>query len=238
MKYHFLLCLPFIILVSLMSCQSNGTSEKQAAADNTSTTTANAKNNQDGAPLNELIATYDPPDRELWQKPQLVIQKMGDLSKKTVADIGAGSGSFARRLAQVAQKVIAIELDNRFIMYMDSIKRVELSEEYQSRFETRLATPTDSKLNVGEADIILMVNTYMYIADRAAYLQHLIERLPEGGKVVIVDFKKKRIPIRNPSQRLRLPLFEVEKELESAGFNSITSDDRSLDYQYIVMASK
>ena len=238
MKYHFLLCLPFIILVSLMSCQSNGTSEKQVTAENTSSTTANANNNQDGAPLNELIATYDPPDRELWQKPQLVIQKMGDLSKKTVADIGAGSGSFARRLAQVAQKVIAIELDNRFIMYMDSIKRVELSEEYQSRFETRLATPTDSKLNVGEADIILMVNTYMYIADRAAYLQHLIERLPEGGKVVIVDFKKKRIPIRNPSQRLRLPLFEVEKELESAGFNSITSDDRSLDYQYIVMASK
>lgn len=188
--------------------------------------------------LTDLIADYDPPNRELWQKPQLVIEKMGDLSNKTVADIGSGSGSFARRLAQAAEKVIAIEIDPRFIEYMDSIKRVELSPAYQKRFETRLATTTDSKLENGEADIIIMVNTYLYVQNRKDYLKHLLDRLPKGGKLVIVDFKKKKIPLRNPAQRFRLPLFEVEQELEQVGFTNIISDDRALDYQYIVIAEK
>lgn len=188
--------------------------------------------------LTDLLADYDPPNRELWQKPQLVIEKMGDLSNKTVADIGSGSGSFARRLTQVAEKVIAIEIDPRFIEYMDSIKRVELSPAYQSRFETRLATTTDSKLETGEADIVVMVNTYLYVQNRKAYLKHLLDRLPIGGKLFIVDFKKKRIPLRNPAQRFRVPLFEVEKELEQVGFKNIVSDDRALDYQYIVIAEK
>jgi len=188
--------------------------------------------------LTDLIADYDPPNRELWQKPQLVIEKMGDLSDKTVADVGSGSGSFARRLTQVAAKVIAIEIDPRFVEYMDSIKRVELSPTYQSRFETRLATTTDSNLKNGEADLIIMVNTYLYVQDRKAYLKHLLDRLPVGGKLFIVDFKKKRIPLRNPAQRFRIPLFEVEKELEQVGFKNIVSDDRALDYQYIVIAEK
>ncbi len=81
-----------------------------------------------------------------------------------------------------------------------------------------------------------MVNTYVYIEDKKAYLQHLKKQLPEGGKIVIVDFKKKNIPIRNPAQQYRVPLFEVEKELQAVGFQQITSDDGSLDYQYIVNA--
>ena len=235
----------FFILVSLFflaACGSDSTTTWEQNSVDTTKVNAESQKNIPDVPkdksLTDLIADYDPPNRELWQKPQLVIEKMGDLSDKTVADIGSGSGSFARRLAQVAQKVIAIEIDPRFIVYMDSIKRVELSQEYQERFETRLATTTDSKLKKGEADIIIMVNTFLYVENRKAYLQHLIDRLPKGGRLVIVDFKKKKIPIRNPAQRFRIPLFEVEKELEAAGFVNVVSDDRALDYQYIVIAEK
>lgn len=181
---------------------------------------------------------YDPPGRVIWQKPEVVIGKMGDLSNKVVADIGAGSGFFARRLAQHAKKVIAIELDDRLIHFMDSIKLVELRPEHQSRFETRLATSTNSMLKPGEADIILLVNTYIYIQDRVSYLKHLLSVLPQGGKVIIVDFKRKRIPIKYPPAAIRLELYEVENELEAAGFSSFQSDDCSLDYQYITVAEK
>lgn len=192
----------------------------------------------DSATLQNLLKQYDPPDRVIWQKPEVVIEKMGDLTQKTVADIGAGSGFFSRRLAQHAQKVIAIELDERFVQFMDSLKRVELSPQYQSRLETRLATPSDSKLKPGETDFVLIVNTFIYIQDRVAYLRHLYEVLPQGGKILIVDFKKKRIPVKYPPTKVRLELFEVENELESAGFHNITSDDCALDFQYIVMAEK
>ena len=231
----------FIGFTFLMACgnDSSGTWEQnEENVPSMDTVKQNAPKETESQSLTDLIADYDPPNRELWQKPQLVIEKMGDLSDKTVAAIGSGSGSFARRLTQVAKKVIAIEIDPRFVAYMDSIKRVELSPDYQSRFETRLATTTDSKLNVGEADVIIMVNTYLYVQDRPAYLKHLLDRLPKGGRLVIVDFKKKKIPLRNPAQRFRLPLFQVEKELEEVGFSSIVSDDRALDYQYIVIAQK
>ncbi len=185
-----------------------------------------------------LLQQYESKDRMFWQKPELVIAMLGDLSDKTVADIGAGSGFFARRLVHKARKVIAIEIDPRFIAFMDSIKRVELPMELQSRFETRLAEPQNSHLKPGEADIILLVNTYIYIQDKEAYLRHLLEVLPKGGRLVIVDFKKKRLPMKNPPQAWRMPLYQLEQQLMEAGFTLLVSDDTSLDYQYIVIAQK
>jgi SAM-dependent methyltransferase len=195
---------------------------------------------QDTTELKEIIERDDAPDRGSWQKPSVVIEKMGNLADKTVADIGFGSGFFSRRLAQKAKKVIAIEVDERLIAYMDSTILLELSEEFQERIETRLATPTDSKLKDGEADIILLVNTYPWLVDRINYLKQLKTKLTPTGILIVVDFKKKRIPPNKsfPETKYRVPLFEVENELAAAGFSTIKSDDLSLDYQYIVTASR
>jgi 2-polyprenyl-3-methyl-5-hydroxy-6-metoxy-1,4-benzoquinol methylase len=228
----------FILLAVVLSCKDEASSNSENETVETDTTSQPSKQGDDTTDIGQLLKKYDPPGRDVWQKPEVVIGKMGDLSKKVVADIGAGSGFFSRRLAQQAKKVIAVELDKRLIHFMDSIKLVELKPEYQNRFETRLATPDNSRLKPGEADIVLVVNTYIYIQKRVEYLKHLLEVLPKGGKVIIVDFKKKRIPIKYPAPDIRLELFEVENELEEAGFSAFQSDDCSLDYQYIVMAEK
>lgn len=228
----------FSIAVVLLTFGCKGESSTGTTQDTTTDTISRDSDNEDTASIQNLLKQYDPPGRVVWQKPEVVIGMMGDLKNKVVADIGAGSGFFSRRLAQQAKKVIAIELDERFIHFMDSIKVVELKPEYQQRFETRLATPTDSRLKPGEADIVLIVNTYIYIHDRIAYLKHLLKVLPEGGKIIIVDFKKKRMPINYPPVDIRLELYEVENELAEAGFSNFESDDSSLDYQYIVMAEK
>ncbi len=192
----------------------------------------------DSASLQNLLKQYDPPGRDVWQKPEVVIGKMGDLSNKTVADIGAGSGRFSLRLAQQAKHVIAVDIDPRFISFMDSVKQVGLKPEYQRRLETRLGLPNDPKLQPNEADIVLVVNTYIYIQNRVDYMKRLLNVLPKGGQVIVVDFKKKRIPIQYPTTNVRLELYEVENELETAGFTNIKSDDCALDYQYIVIATK
>ena len=114
----------------------------------------------------------------------------------------------------------------------------ELKPEYQQRLETRLCTPTDSELKPSEADIILIVNTFIYIQDKAAYLRHLHSVLPEGGKLMIIDVKKKRIPLAEPRPQKRFGLYQVEDLLLQAGFQLYDSDDCSLDYQYIVTGEK
>jgi SAM-dependent methyltransferase len=188
-------------------------------------------------PFYERLNEYESKDRVFWQKPNLVIDQLGDLSDKVVADIGAGSGYFSRRLAYKAKKVLAVDIEQRFIEFMDSIKVVELPEEFQDRFETRLAEPMDAKLNPNEVDVVLIVNTYIYLADRVAYLKHLKPSLKKGGRLVIVDFKKKRIPMNQPPAELRIPLYQVEMELTTAGYRLLRSDDTSLDYQYIIIAT-
>lgn len=238
-KPSFFTFFSFLILFVLIGCGDPPTSDNQIssqASDTTEQINAN-DGNEDEGDLDEIIKQYEPPDRVVWQKPELVINKMGDLGNKTVADLGAGSGFFSRRLAQQAKKVIALDLRPDLISFIDSTK-MELRPEYQDRLETRLVTPTDSKLKPGEADIILIVNTYIYIKDRRAYLRHLLNVLPKGGQIIIVDFKKKRMPIKVPPNSIRLELFEVENELVEAGFSHIISDDQSLDYQYIVIAEK
>lgn len=237
---HHLTVFSLVLAVLLAACgQDDPIAEGNTKAPKTvDTTTINPGVPTDSASLQNLLRQYDPPGRDVWQKPEVVIGKMGDLSNKTVADIGAGSGFFSRRLAQQAKHVIAVEIDPRFIQFMDSIKRVELKPEYQKRFETRLGQPNDPKLKPGEADIVLVVNTFIYIQDRIAYLKNLLNVLPKGGRVIIVDFKKKRMPIKYPKPEVRLELYQVENELDAAGFTIIESDDCALDYQYIVMAGK
>lgn len=183
----------------------------------------------------DLVADYESRDRLVWQNPDLVIRMLGDLSYKTVADLGAGTGFFAFRLVPKAQKVLALEIDQRFINYMDSVK-VLLPTEFRNRFEARLAATNDSRLKNEEADAVIIVNTYMYIENRVAYMSLLRKGVKKGGKVLIVDYKDKAMPV-GPATNIKVPLSTVQRELKEAGFKLFKADDTSLDYQYIVIAT-
>lgn len=183
-----------------------------------------------------LVADYESKDRGIWQKPDLVISLLGDLQDKTVADIGAGSGYFSFRLVPKAAKVIGIDIDQRFISFMDSV-RVRLPEQYRTHFESRLANPDNPMLKPGEADAVVIVNTYAYIENRIRYLGHLSKGMSSGGKLLIIDFKKNNLPV-GPPQEFKLSLTQVEKELLAAGYRIHKLDTETLDYQYIVIAIK
>jgi ubiquinone/menaquinone biosynthesis C-methylase UbiE len=173
--------------------------------------------------------------RSIWQKPGLVIEKMGDVSGKVVADIGAGTGYFSFRLANRAKKVIAVEIEPDMIAYIDSI-RVKMPEEQQRKIETRLAKPDDPALSEDEVDIIVVINTIAYIPRLPVYLETLKKGLKPGGSLMIIDYKMKRLPINAPPKSERLYLDKLEDMLIEAGYTISESDDTSLDYQYIITA--
>ncbi len=177
-------------------------------------------------------------NRVLWQKPQMIIQLMGNIQDKVVADLGAGGrGFFSLRLATQAQKVIALDTDEAAVRSLDTIRQLQLQESFQPRLEVRLTPPDEPNIKENEVDIVFMSNVYIYLPDRIKYMQKLRSLLKESGKVMIVDFKKKKTPI-GPNSTFRIPLYVVEQELEEAGFKNIQSNDTALDYQYIVIAEK
>ncbi|MBL7826674.1 MAG: DUF1698 domain-containing protein [Saprospiraceae bacterium] len=183
-----------------------------------------------------LIADYENKDRSIWQKPNLVISLLGDLENKTVADIGAGSGYFAFRMVGKAKKVIGIDIDTRFISFLDSMK-VRLPETYQERFEARLAKPDNPLLQPNEADAVIIVNTYAYIDNRVQYLKTLHKGMAPQGRLLIVDFKKNNLPV-GPPDAYKVSQNDVQKELLAAGFAIEKVDKDALDYQYIIIAIK
>ena len=172
--------------------------------------------------------------RVIWQRPEMVMQALGDLSGKRVADIGAGTGYFAFRVAAAGAEVIAIDVDPRAVEFMNS-EELRYPEEIQDRFSTRIATADSPQLREGEVDIVMMVNTYGYLQERVEYFKNLQSGMKNGGRVLIIDFKKKETTI-GPEVEDRISLQQVQHELAEAGFTIVDVDEESLQYQYIVQA--
>lgn len=192
------------------------------------------------ATVNDSVAhelmTMDNADRENWQKPQIVISRLGDLSDKVVADIGAGTGYFTMPLARKAQKVIAVEIEQQYLDYIN--RRLSRTPDKEGlNVETRLTAPNDPALKAGEADLVLVVNTYAFIESRVDYFQRVHKGTAAGGKVVVVDFKKEPLPVGPPMEEKVEPGLVIG-ELEAAGFEHVGTDVTSLDYQYIVTVVK
>ena len=181
----------------------------------------------------------DGSNRWIWQKPNLIIEHLEPLENKVVADIGAGPyGYFSLRIAHQTsvKKVIAMDIDNEAIEFMERARKL-LPGEIQSRFESRLVESNNAMLRPNEADVVLIVNTSSYFENRVQYFKDLLRGIVSGGKLVVIDFKKKNTPV-GPNVDERISLGQIEQDLKEAGYKKINSDDRTLDYQYIVTAYK
>ncbi len=226
----FLLCTA-IALLSVSGCKWN-----TQGGDPIDKTSGQTETVGDGNDYENEAEQYESADRVIWQKPDLVIQQLGNVEGKVVADLGAGTGYFSRRIAYKGATVIAIDIDPKAIQWMEE-QKARFPLELRNRLIIRQAKANDPKLNPNEVDIVLLVNTYSYIQDRVAYFSKLKEAIRAGGHVIIIDFKKKETPF-GPAIEERVDTKDVEKELKEAGYTLLTIDNESLDYQYIIKAQR
>lgn len=196
------------------------------------------------SPIKDIASSEDnafsSAKRDLWQRPNVVLSHLGNLKNKTMADVGAGPiGYFSFTVAKYTpvKKVLALDIDQNAIDEMEEIKK-QLDKDFQDRIETRLVKPNDPLLIENEVDVILISSTLTFIDDKVGYLKNLREKLPNSGRLVIVDHKMKEIPEEFPPRSLRIPLYEMEDIIDKAGFKRIVTDDISLDFQYIIVALK
>ncbi|NJN25684.1 MAG: class I SAM-dependent methyltransferase [Cyclobacteriaceae bacterium] len=174
------------------------------------------------------------PERGQWQSPELVIRKFGGLEHKIVADIGSGTGYFTIPLARMAKKVIAIEIEQRYLDYIED-RKLELPIEHAEVIETRLTVEDEPNLHAEEVDAVLMVNVFYYLQHRVDYMRIVKKAIKENGLLVLVDFKPGDMPV-GPSEN-KVPAPVVVDILRKAGFSSIEVDVKSLQYQYIITAN-
>ncbi len=190
---------------------------------------------QSDSATQHIVFDYENLNRSAWQKPELVLRRLGPLADKTVVEIGSGTGFFTRRLATEAREVLALDIDASMLLLLDSLSDQQLDPAAYARIDKRLVSAEDPDLAAGEANAALMVNTFMYIHDRATYLRRLAWGLRPGSPVVIVDFMSESTPV-GPPVDTRLPTADAVAALEDAGYRNIAVDEDILDYQYILYA--
>ncbi|MCK5701500.1 MAG: class I SAM-dependent methyltransferase [Cyclobacteriaceae bacterium] len=230
----FLLLTTFMFSAILLSCKENKRQKsEQNIFQNSSPLDFNEDSLIDQSEFSIELNTDPDPNRGSWQNPDLVIEKLGDLSGKIVADIGSGSGYFTFPISRVANKVLAIDIEQRYLDYIED-RKLELPIEQADVIETRLTVEDEPNLHTDEVDVILMVNVFYYLNDRSAYMKIVNNALRENGILVLVDFKPGDLPV-GPSGD-KVPLGEVSENLKSAGFTDVSLDLESLQYQYIITA--
>lgn len=130
---------------------------------------------------------YEGGGRDAWQQPARVIEALGLEPGQSVADLGSGTGYFTGRLARAVEPggtVFAVDVDAD----VHEELRERLAEEHVANVELVLATPDDPGLPDGRIDLVLTVDTYHHIGDRAAYFRRLKQDLAPDGRVAVIEF--------------------------------------------------
>ena len=176
---------------------------------------------------------FDDPARDAWQRPDDVLRALDLAPAMTVADVGAGTGYFAVRLARAvpAGVVIATDLEADMVRYLGE----RAHREGLANLRAARATATASGLAARSVDRILVVDVWHHLADRAGYARDLAAALRPGGKLVVVDFTL--AARRGPPAQHRLPPEAILADLRAAGLTAAASPI-ALPDQYIIVAAR
>lgn len=180
--------------------------------------------------IQKWIDIFEDPARAEWQKPEDVVKKLELKPGDTVADIGAGTGYFTRLLAIAVGhkgKAIGLDIEPAMVEYMKG----DAKKRGLTNYEARVVKPDDAGLSPQSVNVIFICNTYHHIENRVNYLKRLSKALKPNGRVVIVDFYKKPLPVGPQSVAHKISEEDVKKEFKKAGYRLTKSLD-FLPYQY------
>jgi 2-polyprenyl-3-methyl-5-hydroxy-6-metoxy-1,4-benzoquinol methylase len=164
------------------------------------------------------------PSRDAWQKPHEVVMALSLRAGETIADIGAGSGYFSRRFARHAGTVYAEDIDPKLIELLQTGA--------PKNVQTVLGSPDDPKLPPAALDTVFICDVLHHIENRTAYYPKLKAALKPGGRIVIVDFHKRPLPV-GPPPAMKIEEADVVRELAAAGF-TLTKKWEMLPHQYFL----
>lgn len=132
------------------------------------------------------LSIFEYKDRDQKLHVDQVMNILGIVPGKTVADIGAGSGWFtvraARRVAPTGL-VYAADINPKAIDYI----RERVVRDGPSNVQAILSKPEDPLLPAGSMDAVLLLKTYHEVANPVTLLKNLHKALRAGARVGIID---------------------------------------------------
>ena len=181
------------------------------------------------------LGLLEAPDRDSWQHPDEVMDKLGIAENSVVADIGAGAGWFTIRLARRVGPNGRVYAEDVQPEMVTSISR-RASAEGLINIQPTLGVDSDPKLPGGSIDAVLLVDSYHEIdeiLDRVTLLRNLAKSVRPGGRIGIIDFTLQGSG-PGPAMDERVSPEAVINEAKQAGLK-LLSQETFLPYQYFLI---
>ena len=137
------------------------------------------------------------PEREEEERPAALLKALRLKPGEAVADIGAGTGYYSRRMAGlVGEKgvVYAVDIQQEMLDLLTN----KMAELKITNIKPILGTITDPKLPGSSVDLILMVDVYHEFDHPHEMVTAMCRALKPGGRIVFVEFRGEdpEVPIK------------------------------------------
>ena len=183
----------------------------------------------------ENLGLLEGPDREVWQRPDQIMDALRIADGSVVADLGAGSGWFTIRLARRVGpngKVYAEDIQREMI---DAIDRRRKREGLRN-VEPILGTASDPGLPLGKVDAVLIVDSYYEMEEPVVLLRNVAKSLKPAGRIGIVNYSKAGFGPGPPMDE-RVDPTVVIADAEAAGLRVVARPD-FLPFQYMLVLER
>ena len=171
-------------------------------------------------------------ERENEEAPSKAIDLLELKPGMVVADIGAGSGYYASRIAKrvgPSGRVYATDIQPGMIELLER----RIASEGLANMTAVLGAMDDPKLPPKSIDLALMVDVYHELQQPQIFLQRLKEALKPDGRLVLLEFRKEdpKIPILEVH---KMSVAEVEQEMRAEGYE-IEKVVGGLPWQHLIV---
>jgi len=179
-------------------------------------------------PVPEELQYLEEPDRGEWQMPERVIETLRLRESDVVADIGAGTGYFSRRFARQVAHIYAEDVDPEALSF--------LRREALANVTVVPGKPENPMLPPNSCNVVFICDVLHIVKKRSVFLNNVVPALKRGGKVVIIDFYRRELPV-GPPLWASLSEQEVKEDFLKAAFR-LDKQLTFLPYQYFLIFTK
>lgn len=166
------------------------------------------------------LAKLNDPQRLVYLKPDIIWEKIALENPSVLIDIGAGTGFFALLFSKKLRngKIYACDISDELLAWMSD----NLPSESKGGIIPVKMEETSVPLPDGIADCVYMINLHHELEEPLRILEESRRLLRKGGKLMIIDWKKKKTP-EGPPLEIRVTEETIRSQMLSRGFSDIAS---------------
>jgi len=160
------------------------------------------------------------PERVAEEMPDEVMATLAFQDGDVVADLGAGSGYYTRRIARAVApsgRVYAVDIQPEMLEILGR----NMEEEGITNVVPVLGETADPKLPTDGVDWFLMADVYHELGEPEAMLDHMRDALRSDGRVALLEYRVEDGTGDHIQAAHRMSVRQVLREWEPAGFELV-----------------